>query len=81
MGDLVSPRLGAHFAGIVELMPLGIPGRHPCISDFVASTLGVGVAYVVLRSITKAGHQSAQHKSLFRGIDAQEHYNDKPQIS
>jgi VanZ family protein len=51
------------FAGIVELMQLGIPGRHARLSDFVASALGVGVAYVVLRSRTKAAHQSALHKS------------------
>jgi VanZ family protein len=56
------------FAGMVELMQLGIPGRHARLSDFVASTLGVGVAYIVLRLVTQAAYQSVLYKSLFRGI-------------
>jgi VanZ family protein len=36
------------FAGIVELTQSEVPGRHARLSDFVASALGVGVAYLLL---------------------------------
>jgi len=36
------------FAGIVELTQLEVPGRHARLSDFVASALGVSVAYLLL---------------------------------
>ena len=36
------------FAGILELAQLEVPGRHARLSNFVASTLGMGVAYLLL---------------------------------
>jgi VanZ family protein len=36
------------FAGIVELIQLEVPGRHARVSDFLASALGLAVAYLLL---------------------------------
>jgi VanZ family protein len=42
------------FAGIVELIQLTVPGRHARGSDFVASALGAGVAYLLLALVRYA---------------------------
>jgi VanZ family protein len=46
------------FAGIVELTQLEIPGRHARLSDFVASALGVSVAYLLLTLIARRERQA-----------------------
>jgi VanZ family protein len=45
------------FAGVVELIQLEVPGRHARVSDFVVSTLGVGVAYLLV-TLVRYAHQN-----------------------